>query len=149
MKGFGLYESTRDSDLEVNLILLNMSNFDILEKAFSKIIPQIKYSSPVAEINYIKTAGEISDKPAISAVDANGIKYTANYLILTVPISQLKNNTIHFNPELPSQKQDAIKKMSLGRGGKLHLKFKKRFWPANTRNIILQSKISFLWNIFH
>jgi len=47
-KGFGLYESTRDSDLEVNLILLNMSHFDILEKAFAKIIPQIHYSSPIA-----------------------------------------------------------------------------------------------------
>ena len=39
--------------------------------------------------------------------------------------------------------------MRLGRGGKIHFKFKNRFWPANTRNMYFRSRISFLWNLLH
>lgn len=31
---------------------MNMSHYDILEKAFSTVLPFIHYSTPIAEINY-------------------------------------------------------------------------------------------------
>jgi len=52
VQGYGVYESAKKSDHELSLLLVNMSHVDVLNKAFAKVIPLIKYSTPIAEINY-------------------------------------------------------------------------------------------------
>lgn len=66
-----------------------MSHVDILNKAFAKVIPLIKYQTPIAEINYTSKEETTAGKSSIVAFDANGVRYEGDFLILTVPITQL------------------------------------------------------------
>ncbi|KAL4436240.1 hypothetical protein ABPG74_015831 [Tetrahymena malaccensis] len=168
VKAYGDYESGRKSDHDLNFILMNTSHYEIIEKAFASVLPFIHYSTPITEINYfgekefpVDREQEDEDEDdeeedckgkdfnRVVIFDKQGNRYEGDYIIVTVPISQLQNKTIRFNPELPPQKQDAIRRMKLGRGGKIHFKFKNRFWPDNARTLFLRSKISFLWNQYH
>lgn len=53
VKAYGDYESGRKNDHDLNLLLMNMSHLDIIERAFEKVLPLVRYSSPVTEINYL------------------------------------------------------------------------------------------------
>jgi hypothetical protein len=82
-----VYESAKKSDHELSLLLVNMSHVDVLNKAFAKVIPLIKYSTPIAEINYSSKEETTEGSPSIVAFDANGVRHEGDFLILTVPIT--------------------------------------------------------------
>ena len=67
-------------------------------------------------------------------------------MLIAVPISQLKHEKISFSPALPASKREAISKMDMGIGGKLHLKFKEQFWPDDFGSALLNGDISMIWN---
>lgn len=54
----------------------------------------------------------------------------ADYVIVTVPLTILKDGDIKFSPELPLGKRTAIQKIKMDAGMKLFLKFNKKFWPS-------------------
>lgn len=59
--------------------------------------------------------------------------FTANHVIVTVPLKQLQLNTIQFSPELPQEKQVIIRDyFSMETGMKVIARFKKPFWKKNT-----------------
>lgn len=88
VKGYGEYERTRVNDHELSLLPMNMSHFDILEKAFEKVLPFISYNSPVTDIHYIsKEKADVENKSAITVFDDKGKRYETDFLIITVPIS--------------------------------------------------------------
>jgi len=65
----------------------------------------------------------------------NGGEVTCDKLILTVPISILRNQQIDFNPPLPPIKKHIIQNMMQMHGGmKVILRFKKPFWKTQTPN---------------
>lgn len=58
--------------------------------------------------------------------------YTADYAINTLPLGVLKQQTIQFNPPLPTDKQQAIERLGMGLLNKTFFQFDRVFWPKNT-----------------
>ncbi|KAL4456614.1 hypothetical protein ABPG74_000721 [Tetrahymena malaccensis] len=121
-------------------MITNMSHYDVITKAFSDVLPLIQYDSPVNKIDY-------SDQKLIKVFIKDGSSFQAKQVLITVTISQLKNNSIEFIPTLPQNKLDAIKTINFGISGKLQYRFKERFWPENFNSIILwDHDFGMTWN---
>lgn len=91
-------------------------------------------------------AAPISDKISLNTVvtsidysgseivitDSNSNTYTADKVIITVPLTILQDGDITFTPALDASKTDAFNKMAMGPGMKVFLKFSERFYKDNT-----------------
>lgn len=84
----------------------------------------IKLKWPVKEINYTGDLVEVKNH--------EGQILMAKKVIISVPITILRDNDITFNPPLPVQKQKAIQSIGMDEGAcKLFLKFSMKFWEGN------------------
>jgi monoamine oxidase len=86
----------------------------------------IRLNSRVTEINYASIK---------SLVKVNGSSIEADYVIVTVPLGVLKNNSILFTPNLPTAKQSAIQKTKIGNVNKFLLIWNTPFWDINVQYI--------------
>lgn len=66
---------------------------------------------------------------AIVRVTTQTGEYSADNVIITVPLGVLKQQKIHFLPQLPEAKIQAIKHLGMGVLNKCYLRFPKVFWP--------------------
>lgn len=82
----------------------------------------IKLEQIVEKINY-ENEGVI--------VKTNQNEFLADYVIVTLPIGVLKNNTVQFVPPLPVDKQESIAVIGAGLLDKLFLKFPYVFWEKD------------------
>ncbi|XP_040288659.1 lysine-specific histone demethylase 1B isoform X1 [Bufo bufo] len=80
----------------------------------------IRLKSPVKHIDY--SGQEICLKTA------DGKIYSAQKVLVTVPLALLQKNIIHFNPPLPEKKVKAINCLGAGIIEKIALQFPHRFW---------------------
>jgi monoamine oxidase len=70
----------------------------------------------------------------ITASGPNGIAmFSAPRVLITVPLGVLQaqdedKGAIHFTPELPQQKQNAIRNIAMGKVIRVSLRFRERFW---------------------
>ncbi|MBL7891496.1 MAG: FAD-dependent oxidoreductase [Bacteroidia bacterium] len=110
-----------------NFLLNGRSILSVFEEKCSSILPKIKLSTPVTGIDHTGTTITVTDK--------NGGTYTADKIIITVPITILKSNDIKFTPALPVDKTAAFSKIGMGAGMKIILKFSKKFWKDDTASI--------------
>ncbi|WP_336829270.1 NAD(P)/FAD-dependent oxidoreductase [Sphingobacterium multivorum] len=76
---------------------------------------RIMLSTPIKIIRY--------DEECIVLTTQNGEKANFAHAIVAVPISQLKNNSIQFIPQLPDEKRLAIQKIGMGSGLKVFFFF--------------------------
>ena len=60
---------------------------------------------------------------------------TTKYVIITVPLTILKDGDITFVPELPSDKNRAINTIQMLGAWKIICQFKRRFWPEKLHQI--------------
>ncbi|KGF73302.1 hypothetical protein DO97_20980 [Neosynechococcus sphagnicola sy1] len=56
------------------------------------------------------------------------VLYTADQVVITVPLALLQQQTIDFTPALPTAKQQAIQALRMGPAVKLQLAFRECFW---------------------
>ena len=97
--------------------------FDVIDQQFAQpILGNIVFNTPVTEINY---AGEKV------LVKSGNSEFTADKVIVTVPISILKLNEIQFVPALPDAKTAAFAKFGMGPGMKVFLKFSQKFFDGD------------------
>ena len=75
----------------------------------------------------------------------SGSKYTAEHVIITVPLSILKKGMIEFIPFLPSKKMSAINRMGVGLIEKVVIEFDKVFWDFEADFINYVSDTSGEW----
>ncbi len=101
---------------------------DILVSRFNAILPQIKYNTVVKKIDWSSNV--------ITVTDSNNKSYTATKIIITVPLSILKEGGITFTPALPSTTTSAISKFGMDAAVRLVLDFKSNFWGLDS---------SFIW----
>lgn len=67
---------------------------------------------PGINITYNTTVTNISQVgDVVTVTTSNGTQLTADYVIVTVPLGVLKQESIGFQPPLPAEKQAAIKDM--------------------------------------
>jgi monoamine oxidase len=86
----------------------------------------IRLNTRVTNINYSNTK---------VAITANGNSIEADYVIVSVPLGVLKNNSITFTPSLPTNKINAIAKINIGNVNKFLLVWDTHFWDTNLQYI--------------
>lgn len=101
----------------------NRTWYDFFVSYFEETIKtHVITNMPVQEINY--TGENI-------IVKAANKKYSAHKVIITVPISILKDGDIIFSPALPAKKTEAFSKIGMDHGMKVYLKFDHTFYDQN------------------
>ncbi|HKP59327.1 MAG TPA: NAD(P)/FAD-dependent oxidoreductase [Polyangiales bacterium] len=84
----------------------------------------IRLNSEVTRIDYP------ANQSLVTVTIKGGTQFTANHVIVTVPIGVLKAGTITFAPALPSQKTGAIQRLGSGLLNKIYLEFGTQFWQS-------------------
>lgn len=110
-----------------NFTLTDTSYQKLFRSAFRSVYPHIQTGVGIQKVEY---HGE-----KVHLWDVTGKVYTADKVLLTVPLSVLKNDRIQFDPALPESKVQAIQKLGMGAGLKIILKFKRPFWAPYTGSI--------------
>ena len=84
-----------------------------LQIELGKIVTNIDWSQP--DVRVVTNAGE----------------YSAQEVLVTLPLGVLKTGQPTFTPALPAAKQQAITKLGMGVLNKCYLRFATAFWPSN------------------
>lgn len=71
----------------------------------------------------------ITTTPNQVEIQTNRGLFTAQRVIITLPLGILKSGTVQFKPSLPAAKQKAIQRIGFGNYEKLALRFDKFYWP--------------------
>jgi monoamine oxidase len=101
------------------------SFFDLIDIEIAKpIIDHISLNTIIKKIDYTNSKIIVSD--------TLGNIYTADKIIVTVPISILKQNEIEFSPPLSNEKTNAFSKIGMGPGMKVFIKFNSKFYKDVT-----------------
>ncbi|CAF1036203.1 unnamed protein product [Rotaria sp. Silwood1] len=103
-----------------------------LKRGFGSLIQRIvdRFTLPVqlnTEVTHIVT----SNSSLVQISTKNGETIQAKYILITVPLGCLKQQTIVFEPILPQWKQNAIDSMGFGDTDKVILQFNKVFWDPS------------------
>uniref|UniRef100_A0A6Q2Z2H6 [histone-H3]-N(6),N(6)-dimethyl-L-lysine(4) FAD-dependent demethylase n=1 Tax=Esox lucius TaxID=8010 RepID=A0A6Q2Z2H6_ESOLU len=101
------------SELEEKVLQFHLSN---LEYACGSTLDQVQ------AIDY---SGD-----AVIVTSSNGTQWTAQKVLVTVPLTLLQKNIIQFNPALPERKLKAIHSLGAGVIEKVALQFPYRFWDS-------------------
>ena len=98
--------------------------FDLIEKEIAiHVQDQIQLNTAVKQIDYSEST--------IQVTDTNNNVFTADKVIITVPITILKSGDIEFVPALPTEKTTAFSKIGMDAGMKVFLKFNTKFFDEN------------------
>lgn len=121
-----------------NFMLRNRSILSVFEEVMGAVIPKIQFNKQVRAIDY-------TNREQIKITDNNGQEYTANKLIITVPLPVLRDNDITFTPALPQAKQSAVANIGMGAGMKIVMLFSYPFWPPDAQSIYGKGYIPEFW----
>lgn len=100
----------------------NATWFDFFDQLVTPSLKEkIHYNSPVHHIDYSNDETIVSTK--------SGEEYTANKVLVTVPIKILQNEFITFQPALPPKQIAAINKEQMPGGLKVFIEFSEKFYP--------------------
>lgn len=108
------------------LTLRNNPMQDVLLSVYSRVVPSIRFNTVVQAINY---GGETIE------VVHNGGSDTVNKLIVTVPISVIKDGDISFSPSLPASKLTALSRLGMDPAMRIVLEFKRNFYGEDVAAI--------------
>ena len=86
----------------------------------------IRLNSRVTGVNYTSIK---------SLVNINGDSVEADYVIVSVPLGVLKNNSVAFTPTLPTDKKDAIQNTEMGNVNKFLFSWNTPFWETDVQYI--------------
>lgn len=105
----------------LDLKFINSTWFDFFD---TYIVPSIQnkmtFNTQVTAINYEGDQVEVTTN--------TGQTYTADKVIVTVPLKILQNNVINFSPALSASKQQAIQGATIWSGIKVFLEFNQKFY---------------------
>ncbi len=123
---YGLYKGERITLHEADFIedskFINATWFDFFEQY---ILPSVE-----ARITYNAAVEAIDYSAEVIQVTTQNETYSAERIIVAVPVKILQNGVIAFTPELPKYKQDAIESVRVWGGCKAFIEFSEKFYPA-------------------
>jgi monoamine oxidase len=120
-----------------DVLLADLSFKKVIETKLAEALPKIVLNAPVKTVDY-------TDRK-VKVTDASGNVQEADHVIVTVPLPVLRDGDILFTPALPAVKTEAMRKIGMGAGMKIILKFDKRFWPADTGSIYAGGPVPEYW----
>jgi monoamine oxidase len=107
----------------------------------------IRLATPVKRIEY-------SNRGVVIQTEHD--TFTADRVIVTLPLGVLKRDLINFAPGLPEQKLTAIRRLGMGTLNKVYLRFPQVFWPKENDVLGIVSQPKGQWgkwgewiNYFH
>lgn len=100
---------------EEEFILRKKSFNDVLDIQYSDVIPKVRLNTPVKAVDYSGNKVVVTDHADQT--------YEADKLIVTVPLSILKEGSIEFNPPLLEEKLNAMENLGMDNGMKIFLRF--------------------------
>lgn len=132
LKSIGNYEGASTGSLSARLYgdigiwpgkncFLTTSYQPIVEGLAKKC--RIELNTIVKEINLCEKNIEIITHSSV---------YTADYVVITLPLGVLQKNIVKFNPSLPKNKLKAIQSSGMGLFNITALRFPKIFWPEKS-----------------
>lgn len=83
------------------------------------------------DIQLSQAVQEIRVEPSAVTVTTKESRFTADAVIVTLPLGVLKQQGVSFQPALPAEKQRAINALGMGVLNKCYLRFPQAFWPEN------------------
>jgi monoamine oxidase len=122
---------------EENKWLANTDMLSLFEKAFEPIIGKTVLNEPVTSIDYTGSS--------ITILTSNATEYTADKVIVTIPLNMIKLPSITFNPPFSPERTTALNKIGMDRGMKIILKFDERVWPENTGSLFGDGLVPEFW----
>ncbi len=120
-----------------NFLLKNRSHLSAIQDIVKLKDLFIIYDFPVVKID--------SSGKGVVVFDSKWRKLEGDKIIITVPLSILKQGSIEFSPALPADKLNAIDKMGMDAGMKVIMKFTKRFWEESTGSIYSDGVVPEYW----
>uniref|UniRef100_A0A669BAH9 [histone-H3]-N(6),N(6)-dimethyl-L-lysine(4) FAD-dependent demethylase n=1 Tax=Oreochromis niloticus TaxID=8128 RepID=A0A669BAH9_ORENI len=99
------------SELEEKVLQFHLSNLEFACGSTLDQVQAIDYSGDVVKVT-----------------SSDGSQWTAQKVLVTVPLTLLQRNLIQFNPPLPERKLKAIHSLGAGIIEKISLQFPYRFW---------------------
>jgi monoamine oxidase len=121
----------------IELTLRNNPMQNALLNVFSRVVPHIRFNTPVQQVNY---SGE-----TIELVHANGTE-TVNKLIVTAPLAVLKAGDIAFSPALPASKLNAMSRLGMSAAMRIILEFKRNFYGEDVAAIVGSNEAPIILN---
>jgi monoamine oxidase len=98
--------------------------YDLIDSQIASAVKSnIQLNTIVKKIDYTLSK--------IIITDSNSKTYTADKVIITVPITILQSNDIQFVPSLPADKITSFSKIGMGPGMKVFMKFSSKFFDQN------------------
>ena len=95
----------------------------LLKDSYPNLTDKIKLNTTVTKINYSESGAEVTT--------ADGLAYTADYVICTFSTGVLGSHMVTFEPPLPRWKMEAVFKLKLAYYTKMFVKFPSKFWDDN------------------
>jgi monoamine oxidase len=138
----GLAKSLREwSSGSDNFVVKSRSHLSIIEDLCERALKYVRLNTQITKIDYSNSV--------ILLEDSAKNQYKATRVIVTVPISILRDGDIQFIPALPFEMSSAFSKIGMGPGMKIVLKFIRKFWEPNTGSIISDGIIPEYWAAGH
>jgi monoamine oxidase len=109
---------------DASYTLKDMTLLQVMETKFAPVISKVVKNAQVKKIDYT------GDKVVLT--DQLNKTYQADRVIITVPLTVLRDGDITFVPALPSTKVDAYSNIGMGGGIKAIFKFSQPFWETLT-----------------
>uniref|UniRef100_A0A8C9SPC5 Amine oxidase n=1 Tax=Scleropages formosus TaxID=113540 RepID=A0A8C9SPC5_SCLFO len=103
----------------------------LFTQGYSSVLNKLAEGLDILNINVIKFVQTIDySGELVKIMSSSGTQWTAQKVLVTVPLALLQKNTIQFNPPLPERKLKAIHSLGAGIIEKIALQFPYRFWDS-------------------
>ena len=120
----GEKKNLKDLGFTIDQKFINSTWYDFFEQyVVPSIKSKIRFNSVVESIDYQ------TDQLLVRTKEES---FTADKVILTVPVKLLQQNAIQFDPQLPSKKLKAINEVTVWGGCKAFIEFDEKFYPTVT-----------------
>jgi monoamine oxidase len=131
---YGLVETSYEGDGDADFRIAE--GYSSLSHYLARKL-QIRLAEPVDRVTW---------NPSGARVTATaGSTLETRKIVITVPLAQLQQSTIRFEPPLTTEKQNAINRLGAGHIVKIILQFDDPFWPASMECFATDKHTGFWW----
>ncbi len=131
---YGLTELTYEGDGDRSFRLQDGYSH-LLDKVAAGL--NIQYTTTVTQIHWNASGVQIQTETDTT--------YTAQQVVITLPLALLQQNAVEFDPKLPDAKLKAIHGLGAGHITKLILKFDQPFWPKKLESCLTTLDTELWW----
>jgi monoamine oxidase len=131
---YGLVETSYEGDGHADFRIAE--GYSSLSHHFAREL-QIRLAEPVDRVTWNASGARVTTTA--------GSTLETRKIVITVPLTQLQQSAIRFEPPLTPDKQNAINRLGAGHIVKIILQFDDPFWPASMECFATDKHTGFWW----